>query len=152
LTEKAKKQDGKATQGKGEKKSSRRSSRTRRSVADGFYAEKFTSDELADLSSKANAGDLDDEIDLLKVVIRRKLAEKKAKADSGAGGQPEDRTEKEVDFEAIRRFVDTLCRAVKIQYSLSGKGTDSMENAMGTTLTEIFNELGMSIEGIVSIE
>jgi len=92
------------------------------------------------LALKADADDLGDEIDLLRILIWRKM--KSAKANSGAEGGADDDAAAGIDAEAIRRFVGTLCQAVRIRYSLSGKGTRNLEEAAETVLAEIVDELG----------
>lgn len=128
----------------GSKQSKRPSGRSRkiglRMATGSFYARSFTAEELAALASKADADDLGDEIDLLRILIRRKMAG--AKSDAEADGGAEDDGKVKVDAESIRRFVSTLCQAVRIRYSLSGKGTRTLEEAAETVLAEIVGELG----------
>lgn len=124
----------------GKRPSGRSRKMGRRTATGSFYAQSFTPEELAALASKADADDLGDEIGLLRILIRRKMAGAKADDDSGAGA--EDDGEVKVDAESIRRFVSTLCQAVRIRYSLSGKGTRTLEEAAETVLAEIVGELG----------
>ncbi|MCL5074201.1 MAG: hypothetical protein M1136_00905 [Chloroflexi bacterium] len=92
----------------------------------GFYAHIFTPAEQADLAAALGDPSLADEIALLKVLIRRALAE-------------------EPDLKMVRAAVDTLCRALKVQYALRGKAARNLEEALAKALDEIGNELGMSL-------
>lgn len=69
---------------------------------------------------------LEDEIALLRVLIRRELL---------AGAPVKD----------VVRAVDALGRALKVQYGLEGRAAQGLEDALARALTEIGNELGMAL-------
>ena len=109
-----------------------------------FYAIALTAEERADLA--LITGDhLDDEIALLKILIRRKLKSQMEQRN----GRQDDQGEGQLgadDNEVIRRYVDTLCRAIKIRHSLSGKGSPNVEELVHGVLAEVVDELGITIQ------
>jgi hypothetical protein len=109
-----------------------------------FYAPAFSAEELAYLEARAEADDLDDAIALLKVMILRALGKRvelgNSRADNhlatgdlispGASGSP-------ADAETIRRYVDTLCRAIRIKHSLGSKQSAALQAAIDQVLDEL---------------
>lgn len=49
------------------------------------------------------------------------------------------------DTKEIVRMVDALGRALKVQYGLEGRAAKGLEEALARALTEIGNELGMTL-------
>jgi len=92
----------------------------------GFYAEFYTGEELEDLATAAVAGDLSDEIGLLRVRIRRALREG-------------------VEFDAILRGLGRLTLMLKAQRVISGDAMNEFERAMSEVLTELTEELGLGL-------
>ena len=90
---------------------------------EGFYAELFTPEELADLTQAVAEPSLEDEIDLLRVAIRRGAA-----ADAS--------------LETISRSVQRLAQALKVERELRGQGIRNLEEALARVLDELGNELG----------
>lgn len=64
-----------------------------------------------------------DEIALLRMLIRKAI--------------------REGDTEATRRGIETLCRALKVQYALEGRSAEGLANSLARVLDEVGNELGM---------
>lgn len=69
---------------------------------------------------------LEDEIALIRGLIQRELS---------AGAPVKD----------VLRAVDALGRALKVQYGLEGRAAQGLEDALARALTEIGNELGMTL-------
>jgi len=92
----------------------------------GFYTSYFSGEELGELAALANTADIGAEIALLRLMIRRAVKE-------GA------------DLKLITRGIDTLGRALKVQYGISGRAAQSLEEALAKVLDEIGNELGMTL-------
>ena len=90
---------------------------------EGFYAELFTPEELADLKRAVGEPSLEDEIGLLRVAIRRGVAEDES-------------------LETISRSVQRLAQALKTQRALRGQGIRDLEEALARVLDEIGGELG----------
>jgi hypothetical protein len=82
-------------------------------------------DEAPDLEAVAAVRGVDDEIALLRMLIRK--------------------VAREGDVEATRRAIDTLCRALKVQYALDGKPADGLSASLARVLDEIGNEMGMAL-------
>lgn len=127
-----KRQGGESSrEGDDEMSASARSRITRRPVAKGgFYAEGFQAEELADLAPPSRIDDLDEEIALMKVLIRRKWATPKAQ---------------EGDAEEIRRYVETLCRAVKTQHSVGRADSQDLTETLHDVLREVSHQTGMQL-------
>jgi hypothetical protein len=81
--------------------------------------------EAFDLEMAAAVRGVDDEIALLRMLIR-KVALKG-------------------DVEATRRAIDTLCRALKVQYALEGRPAEGLSGSLARVLDEIGNEMGMAL-------
>lgn len=114
------------------------------SVEHNFYAPEFTEKERADLELNSAKGSLDDEIALLKILIRRRLQAALKQATDKQTGSAQVALEP-ADGEAIRRYVDTLCRAIRIKSSLSGKGGSDLKEAGDAALAEVASELGIAL-------
>lgn len=144
--------------------------RKRRRAADqNFYASGFTDEELADLASIARLEDLDNEIALLKVLIRRKLQAAEARtgtetapsssplsplgacepnAQDGTDGcdVPRVNAAVQTNGEAIRRYVDTLCRAIRVKSSLQNRTPAQVDEILRAAIDEISGMLRKTIE------
>jgi len=81
----------------------------------GFYGRLYTERELEDLAVAAAAGDLSDEIALLRVRIRRAV-------------------EEGVDLDIISRALGRLTQMLKAQHILSGDALDEFSQAMREVL------------------
>lgn len=90
----------------------------------GFYADLCTAEELDDLTAALGNLGLDDEIALLKVLIRRAVA-------AGAGAH------------TIIPAVNALVRALKVRHALRGQEARNLDEALSQALTEIGDELGI---------
>lgn len=88
-----------------------------------FYAELFTPDEAADLARAGAESSLAGEIELLRVAIRRAVAEGES-------------------LETIGRSVQRLAQALKVQRALRGQGARELEEMLARVLDEIAGELG----------
>ena len=96
----------------------------------GFYGGLFTAEELVDIARYAMDPDLDDEIGILKVLIRRAVASEEDPAKALA---------------LITRAVGQLTRSLKARRALSGEAADGLANAIAAALDEIGAELGMDL-------
>jgi len=84
-----------------------------------FYARVLSQEEIAALAElAANHPSLQDEIALLKVLIRRKL-------------------EEGTDLPTISRAIDALGRALKVQKQVSDEGRRELEDAFVQALAEL---------------
>lgn len=90
----------------------------------GFYADLCTVEELDDLTAALGSLGLDDEIALLKVLIRRAVA-------AGASAH------------SIVPAVNALVRALKVRHALKGQEARRLDEALSQALTEIGDELGI---------
>lgn len=68
---------------------------------------------------------VDDEIAVLRMLIRKAVR---------AG-----------DAEATRKGIETLCRAIKVQYALEGRSAEGLASSLARVLDEVGNELGMAL-------
>ncbi len=93
-------------------------------LAFGFYADLCTSQELDDLTLALENPGLDDEIALLKVLIKRAVA-------SGAGAH------------TVTPAVNALVRALKVRHVLKGQAARNLDEALARALTEVGRELGI---------
>ncbi len=96
----------------------------------GFYGELFTSQEILDMARYAEDPDLDDEIGILKVLIRRVV-------------EAEENPSKSLAL--ITRAVGQLTRSLKARRALSGEAADGLAGAIAAALDEIGNELGLDL-------
>ena len=82
-------------------------------------------DEAMELEVAAALRGVDDEIAVLRMLIRKAV--------------------KEGDAEATRKGIETLCRALKVQYALDGRSAEGLAGSLAKVLDEVGNELGMSL-------
>ncbi len=52
---------------------------------------------------------------------------------------------REGDVEATRRGIETLCRALKVQYAMEGRSAEGLAGSLARVLEEVGNELGMTL-------
>lgn len=83
-----------------------------------FYDRVLTADEIAALANMAANLALDDEIGLLRVLIRRKLEQGAELAD-------------------VSKAVDTLGRALKVQKQISAESHRALQDALAAVLEEL---------------
>lgn len=87
-----------------------------------FYADALE-EEVLGLEVAAALKGVGDEIAVLRVLIRK--------------------VAREGDLEATRRGVETLCRALKVQYALEGRSAEGLAGSLARVLDEVGTELGM---------
>jgi len=90
-----------------------------------FYSRIHEEDEYLALAKAAGLEGIHQEITLLRVLIRRHAS---------AG-----------EMEKARRAIESLCKALKVQYSLSDRATDNLAHSLARVLDEIGNEIGMAL-------
>lgn len=93
----------------------------------GFYSEAYTEADLEDIATIAASPDLQDEIALLRVFIRR------AVLDGGA------------DLAALSRACGRLTQMVKAQHHLSGDAADGFQQALTEVIEGLTEELGLQL-------
>lgn len=89
-----------------------------------LYEDLFQPEERAALAGAAERDDLEQEVELLRVLIRRGVAE-------GA------------DLETVSRSIGRLAQALRVQRVLKGDAAKSLDEALARALEEIGNELGV---------
>ena len=89
-----------------------------------FYADALEEEALG-LEVAAALKGVGDEIAVLRVLIRK--------------------VAREGDLEATRRGVETLCRALKVQYALEGRSAEGLAGSLARVLDEVGTELGMAL-------
>ena len=89
-----------------------------------LYQDLFSDAERAALAGAAERQDLDQELELLRVLIRRSVAE----------GQ---------DLELVSRSIGRLAQALRIQRVLKGEAAKNLDEALARALEEIGNQLGI---------
>ncbi|MHB0870819.1 MAG: hypothetical protein ACYC5J_15410 [Chloroflexota bacterium] len=89
-----------------------------------FYSDALDEVELGLEVATALRG-VGDEIAVLRVLIRK--------------------VAREGDLEATRRGIETLCRALKVQYALEGRSAEGLAGSVARVLDEVGNELGMAL-------
>ena len=89
-----------------------------------FYEDLFSADERAALADAVTSSDLDQEVALLRVLIRRGVAEG-------------------VDLETLSRSLGRLGQLLRVQRVIQGEAAKSLDEALGRVLEEIGNELGV---------
>ncbi len=89
-----------------------------------LYQDLFTDAEKAALAGAAESNDLEQELGLLRVLIRRGVAE----------GQ---------DLETLSRSIARLAQALRVQHVLRGQAAKNLDQALAKALEEIGNELGV---------
>ena len=93
----------------------------------GFYSKHLTTEELEDLAVvAAAAAGLEDEIGLLRVRIRRALAEG-------------------CDLDQVSRALGRLTQMLKAQRQISGEAADSFQQALAEVLDGLEEELGLGL-------
>lgn len=101
----------------------------RQEARDEIAGESFYSlapeDEALELEMAAALRGVDDEIAVLRMLIRK--------------------VARQGDVEATRRAIDTLCRALKVQYALDGKSAEGLASSLARVLDELGNEMGMAL-------
>ena len=103
-------------------------SRTRSSVATTTdrrrYGSLFTAEERAVLAGAAESNDLEPELELLRVLIRRGVADG-------------------LDLETLSRSIARLAQALRVQHVVRGQAARNLDEALARALEEIGNELGL---------
>lgn len=97
---------------------------TKRADERSFYSDVLEGGALG-LEVAAALRGVDDEIAVLRMLIRK--------------------VAREGDVEATRRAIDTLCRAIKVQYALEGRSAEGLARSLARVLDEVGNELGMAL-------
>jgi len=89
-----------------------------------FYADVLDEGAL-EMEVAAALRGVEDEIAVLRMLIRR--------------------VAREGDVEATRRGIETLCKALKVQYALEGRSAEGLAGSLARVLDELGNELGMAL-------
>lgn len=89
-----------------------------------FYADVLEEGAL-ELEVAAALRGVEDEIAVLRMLIRR--------------------VARKGDVEATRKGIETLCRALKVQYALEGRSAEGLAGSLARVLDELGNELGMAL-------
>ena len=87
-----------------------------------LYGGLFTSEEQAALADGVESNDLEPELDLLRVLIRRGVAEG-------------------VDLETVSRSIARLAQALRVQHVVRGQASRSLDEALPRVLEEVRDEL-----------
>lgn len=95
-----------------------------RAEARRLYEDLFEPAERAALTGAAEREDLEQEVELLRVLIRRGVAQG-------------------LDLETLSRSIGRLAQALRIQRVLKGEAAKSLDEALARALEEIGNELGI---------
>lgn len=101
----------------------------------GFYARQFAPQEIRDLELISTAG-LDDEIAMLRVLLRRYYAEVIAVEDARMIGEAIDR---------VSRAASCLGRLVSVQNSRAGRQKNEYEQAMEEALQRVAKEMDLHL-------
>jgi hypothetical protein len=89
-----------------------------------LYQDLFTPEEQAALAGAVESDDLEQELGLLRVLIRRGVADG-------------------VDLETLSRSIARLAQAARVQHVVRGQSTRNLDDALARALEEIGNELGL---------
>jgi tape measure domain-containing protein len=89
-----------------------------------LYADLFSAEERSALASALARDDLEQEVALLRVLIRRAAAEG-------------------VSLETLSRAMGRLAQMLRVQHVLRGQAARSLDEALARVLEEIGNELGL---------
>src|SRR5579883_2642441 len=89
-----------------------------------LYEDLFSADERAALADAVASSDLEQEVALLRVLIRRGVAEG-------------------VDLETLSRSLGRLAQMLRVQRVIQGQAAKSLDEALGRVLEEIGNEMGI---------
>jgi hypothetical protein len=109
---------GKLADGRNDRASSNRRTLWR------LYEDLFSADERAALADAVASSDLEQEVALLRVLIRRGVAEG-------------------VDLETLSRSLGRLAQMLRVQRVIQGQAAKSLDEALGRVLEEIGNEMGI---------
>jgi len=82
-------------------------------------------DGMLDLEVAAALRGVDDEIAVLRMLIRAAV--------------------QEGDAEGTRKAIETLCRALKVQYALDGRSAEGLASSLARVLDEVGSELSMTL-------
>ncbi len=89
-----------------------------------LYQDLFSAEERAALTGAAESNDLEQELGLLRVLIRRGVAEG-------------------LDLETLSRSIARLAAALRVQHVVRGQAAKNLDDALARALEEIGNELGL---------
>jgi hypothetical protein len=89
-----------------------------------IYGDLFTSEERDSLDGALLAGDLTQEVALLRVLVRRAVAD-------------------ETDLETVSRALARLAQMLKVQHVLTGDAAKGLDEALAKVLAEIGTEIGI---------
>jgi hypothetical protein len=89
-----------------------------------LYEELFTAEERAALAGAVENNDLEQELGLLRVLIRRGVAEG-------------------LDLETLSRSIARLAQARRVQHVVRGQAARNLDAVLARALEEIGNELGL---------
>jgi hypothetical protein len=104
---------------RGQKQRTRAAAEARR-----IYGDLFTPEERDTLDGALLAGDLTQEVALLRVLVRRAV-------------------EAETDLETVSRAIARLAQLLKIQHVLTGDAAKGLDEALAKVLAEIGTEIGL---------
>lgn len=93
-----------------------------------FYLDLFTAEERAALAGAVEGNDLEQEVRLLRVLIRRAVAE----------GGP-----KGTSLETVSRALGRLAQMMRVQHVIAGEAAKSLDEALAKVLEEIATEVGL---------
>lgn len=93
-----------------------------------FYLDLFTAEERAALAGAVEGNDLEQEVRLLRVLIRRAVAE------GGPKGTP---------LETVSRALGRLAQMMRVQHVIAGEAAKSLDEALAKVLEEIATEVGL---------
>jgi len=88
-----------------------------------IYDDLFTDDERRALLGALESADLEGEVALLRVLIRRGVADG-------------------VDLETLSRSIARLAQALRVQHVIRGQSAKNLDEALARVLEEVGNELG----------
>lgn len=89
-----------------------------------LYQDLFSAEERAALEGAAVGSDLEQEVGLLRVLIRRSVAEG-------------------VDLETLSRSLGRLAQMLRVQRVLAGDAAKNLDEALAKVLEEVANEVGL---------
>ncbi|HVC33318.1 MAG TPA: hypothetical protein VNL16_07395 [Chloroflexota bacterium] len=89
-----------------------------------LYQDLFSAQERATLEGAAEDNDLEQEVGLLRVLIRRGVADG-------------------VDLETLSRSLGRLAQMLRVQHVIRGQAAKNLDEALARALEEIGNELGL---------
>jgi len=89
-----------------------------------LYQDLFTAEERVALAGAAESNDLEQELGLLRVLIRRGVAEG-------------------LDLETLSRSIARLAQALRVQHVVRGQAAKNLDEALARALEEIGNEIGL---------